>query len=392
MTASRQICIVTGSRAEYGLLYCLMKEIAADPDLRLQIVATGMHLLPEFGLTYQQIEADGFTIDARVEMLLSSDSPVGVAKSIGLGVIGFADALDRLKPDILVVLGDRFEVLAAAQAAMVARIPIAHIHGGESSEGVIDEAIRHAVSKMSHLHFAAAEPYRNRVIQLGESPERVFNTGAIGLDNLMQPDLLCRSDLEKAINFQLSPGPVILCTYHPVTLRGDYAGGAIRELFKALESVPDGRVVFTKSNADTGGRVINHIIDDYAARNADRMASFVNLGRIYYLSLLRAADVVLGNSSSGIIEAPTARTATVNIGDRQRGRLKAPSVIDCTESAESIVSGIKKALSTEFQRIVAEGKTFFGEGGASTRIKQVLKEAPLDEGVLMKHFHDVVVA
>ena len=237
MTASRQICIVTGSRAEYGLLYCLMKEIAADPDLRLQIVATGMHLLPEFGLTYQQIEADGFTIDARVEMLLSSDSPVGVAKSIGLGVIGFADALDRLKPDILVVLGDRFEVLAAAQAAMVARIPIAHIHGGESSEGVIDEAIRHAVSKMSHLHFAAAEPYRNRVIQLGESPERVFNTGAIGLDNLMQPDLLCRSDLEKAINFQLSPGPVILCTYHPVTLRGDYAGGAIRELFKALESV-----------------------------------------------------------------------------------------------------------------------------------------------------------
>lgn len=385
----RKICIITGTRAEYGLLYWLMKEITSDSDLRLQIIATGMHLSPDFGLTYQQIETDGFTIDAKVEMLLSSDSSVGIAKSMGLGVIGIADALDRLKPDILVVLGDRFEILAAAQAAMVARIPIAHIHGGEATEGLIDEAIRHAVTKMSHLHFTAAEPYRKRVIQLGETPERVFNVGAIGLDNLTQLNLLSRSALESALNFRLNTGPVILCTYHPVTLREGDAGSALRELFKSLDRLPNAKVVFTKGNADTGGRIINQMIDDYAAKNADRVAAFTSLGQVRYLSLLREADVVLGNSSSGIVEAPTAHTPTVNVGDRQRGRLKAQSIIDCDESEDAISAAIESALSPAFQKIAAEGKTFFGEGGASKRIKQVLKEAPMD-GILLKRFYDLV--
>lgn len=386
----RKLCIVTGSRAEYGLLYWLMKEIAADSDLQLQIIATGMHLSPEFGLTYQQIEADGYVIDAKVEILLSSDSAVGITKSMGLGLIGFADALDRLKPDIMVVLGDRFEIMAAAQAAMVARIPIAHIHGGEATEGVVDEAIRHAISKMAHLHFTAAEPYRRRVIQLGEVPERVFNVGAIGLDNLMQLNLLSRSALESALDFRLHPGPVILCTYHPVTLSEDSAGNALQNLFESLDRLPSTKVVFTKGNADAGGRVINQMIDDYAARNAGRVAAFVSLGQIRYLSLLREADVVLGNSSSGIIEAPAAHTPTVNIGDRQRGRLKAPSIIDCDESVDAISAAIERALSPEFQKIAAEGKTFFGDGGASKRTKQVLKEIPL-EGILLKRFYDLAI-
>jgi UDP-N-acetylglucosamine 2-epimerase (non-hydrolysing)/GDP/UDP-N,N'-diacetylbacillosamine 2-epimerase (hydrolysing) len=388
MTTKRKICIVTGTRAEYGLLYWLMKEIGADPDLQLQLIATGMHFSPEFGLTYQQIEADGFTIDAKVEMLLSSDSPVGIAKSMGLGVIGFADALDRLKPGILVVLGDRFEILAATQAAMVARIPIAHIHGGEATEGLIDEAIRHAVTKMSHLHFTAAEPYRKRVIQLGEAPGRVFNTGAVGLDNLIQLNLLNRAELEKALDFKLNSAPVILCTYHPVTLSESDAGYVLGELFKALDRLPSAKVVFTKGNADMGGRVINQMIDDYALKNPKRVAAFVSLGQVRYLSLLREADVVLGNSSSGIVEAPTARIPTVNIGDRQRGRLKAPSIIDCDESVDSILIAIEKALSPEFQKIAAKGETYFGKDGASRRIKQILKEISL-EGILLKHFHDL---
>ncbi len=384
----RKICVVTGSRAEYGLLYWLLKEIQADPDLQLQIVATGMHLSPEFGLTYKVIEADGFTITAKVEMLLSSDTPVGIAKSMGLGTIGLAEALDRLQPDIVVLLGDRYEIFAAAQAAMVARIPIAHIHGGEATEGLIDEAIRHAVTKMSHLHFTAAQPYRKRVIQMGEAPQRVFNVGAIGLDNLSQLDLLSRVELESSLNFCLHPGPVILCTYHPVTLSEDDAGVALQQLFSALDRLPKAKVVFTKGNADTGGRIINQMIDDYAARNSERVAAFVSLGQVRYLSLLREADVVLGNSSSGIVEAPTAHTPTVNIGDRQRGRLKAPSIIDCDDSADSIATAIERALSPEFQMIAAEGKTFFGEGGVSKRIKQVLKEWPMD-GILLKHFYEL---
>jgi UDP-N-acetylglucosamine 2-epimerase (non-hydrolysing)/GDP/UDP-N,N'-diacetylbacillosamine 2-epimerase (hydrolysing) len=387
----RKIGIVTGTRAEYGLLYWLMKEIAADPDLCLQIIVTGMHLSPEFGLTYRQIEADGFQIDAKVEMLLSSDSPVGIAKSIGLGVIGFADALDRLRPDILVVLGDRFEILAAVQAAMVARIPIAHIHGGETTEGVIDEAIRHALTKMSHLHFTAAEPYSQRVVQLGEAPDRVFNVGAIGLDNLTRLNLLNRSELERALEFSLAPGPVILCTYHPVTLKAESASSAVQGLLEAIDQSPAARVVFTKANADTGGRIINQMIDEYVSGNPGRAIAFVSLGQIRYLSLMREADVILGNSSSGIIEAPAAGVPSINIGDRQKGRIKAPSTIDCDESAEAILSAIQRALSAEFRQIAEKYKSTIAAEGVSVRIKQVLKETPID-GILYKRFHDVVMS
>jgi UDP-N-acetylglucosamine 2-epimerase (non-hydrolysing)/GDP/UDP-N,N'-diacetylbacillosamine 2-epimerase (hydrolysing) len=388
MTLARRVCVVTGTRAEYGLLYWLMKEIEGDPALELQLIATGAHLSPEFGSTYRVIESDGFRIDAKVEMLLSSDSAVGSTKSLGLAVIGFADALDRLRPDVLVLLGDRIEVLAAAQAAMVAQIPIAHIHGGELTEGVIDEAIRHAVTKMSHLHFTAAEEYRERVLQLGEAPARVFNTGAVGVDNLSRLTLLTRAELEESLGFPLGPSPVLLCTYHPETLSGESPATAVAEVFRALDRIPGARVVMTKANADAGGREINQAIDEYAAARTDRVAAFTSLGQLRYLSLLRVADVVVGNSSSGIIEAPAAGTATVNIGERQRGRLAAPSIISCGGSEEEIVAAIARALSPEFQAVVAEGVTHFGSGGASAAIKRVLKETPLDE-ILQKTFHDL---
>jgi UDP-hydrolysing UDP-N-acetyl-D-glucosamine 2-epimerase len=385
----RKICVVTGTRAEYGLLYRLMKEIASDITLQLQVIVTGMHLSPEFGLTYQEIEADGFEIDTKVEILLSSDTPVGVTKAMGLGIIGFADALANLSPDMFVVLGDRFEALAAAQAAMMARIPIVHIHGGEVTEGAVDEAIRHAISKMSHLHFTAAEPYRRRVIQLGEAPERVFNVGAPGLDNLAQLNLLSRTCLEESLGFSLEPGPLILCTYHPVTLSHDGGYAALLALFTALDAHPDVRVVFTKGNADAGGRALNQKIDAFVEENSHRMAAFTHLGQLRYLSLLVEADVVLGNSSSAIIEAPAAQTATVNIGKRQKGRLHAPSIISCDESAKGIEAAISKALSPEFQAIVRKKKTFYGEGGHVARnMKKIMKEVKL-ENMLSKYFYDV---
>lgn len=388
MTNARKVCVVTGTRAEYGLLYWLMQEIAGDSGLELQLVVTGAHLSPEFGSTYRVIEADGFRIDAKVEMLLSSDTAVGSTKSLGLAVIGFADAFERLRPDVVVLLGDRIEVLAAAQAAMVARIPIAHIHGGELTEGVIDEAIRHAVTKMSHLHFTAAEEYRDRVLQLGEAPERVYNTGAVGLDNLSRLQLLTRAELEESLGFALGPGPVLLCTHHPETLSGESPAAAMAEIFRALDRIPGARVVITKANADAGGREINRAIDEYAAARPGRVAAFTSLGQLRYLSLLRAADVVVGNSSSGIIEAPAAGTATVNIGERQRGRLAAPSVITCGGTEAEIVAAIERALTPEFRAVAAEGVTHFGRGGASAAIKRVLKEAPLD-AILRKTFHDL---
>ncbi|WP_107806764.1 UDP-N-acetylglucosamine 2-epimerase [Nodularia spumigena] len=388
MNQRRKICIVTGTRAEYGLLYWLIKEIADDPDLQLQIIATGMHLSPEFGLTYQQIESDGFTIDAKVEMLLSSDTPVGIAKSIGLGVIGFADALERLKPDILVVLGDRFEVLAAAQAAMVSRIPIAHIHGGEATEGLIDEAIRHSVTKMAHIHFTAAESYRMRVVQLGENPERVFNVGALGLDNFTRLDLLDRASLERSLNCHFTTDTIILCTYHPVTLTDSSVIQAVDQIFQAFDQFPKAQIVFTKSNADAGGRIINKMIDTYVDKNKTRATAFTSLGQVRYLSLLIQSSVVVGNSSSGILEAPTALTPTVNIGDRQCGRLKAPSIIDCDDSAESIVKAITKALSPEFQQIVTKGESFYGKGYAAKSIKQIIKGTSLEK-ILFKQFYNL---
>ncbi|CAG1015729.1 UDP-N-acetylglucosamine 2-epimerase [Geobacter sp.] len=381
----RKVCVVTGTRAEYGLLYWLMKEIQADTDLRLQLIATGMHLSPEFGLTYRTIEDDGFTIDAKVEMLLSSDTPVGIAKSIGLGVIGFADALERLKPDTMVVLGDRYEILAAAQAALVARIPVAHIHGGETTEGAIDESIRHAVTKMSQLHFVAAEPYRKRVIQLGEHPDTVFNVGAVGVENIKRLQLLDKPQLEQSISFELG-NTYFLVTYHPATLGTIEPSAAMQALLDALDRFPDAKIIFTKPNSDTDGRMLGQMIDEYADYHKGRVAVFTSMGQIRYLSALQLADAVIGNSSSGIIEAPACKTPTVNIGDRQSGRLKADSIVDCLETKESIVAAINKVLSPSFREGIKQGVSLYGYGESASHIKDHLKQANLSS---TKHFYDL---
>lgn len=381
----RKLCVVTGTRAEYGLLRPLLAEIAADPDLQLQIVATGMHLSPEFGLTYREIEADGFLIDARVELLLSSDSPVGIAKSIGLGVSGFADALMNLTPDILILLGDRFELLGAAAAAMVARIPIAHIHGGETSEGAYDEFIRHSITKMAQWHYVAAEPYRRRVIQLGEEPQRVFNFGTPGLD---QPDPLRWSDreqLEEHFGMTLSQ-PLFLVTYHPETLGAGRPLDDMNALLAALDAFPNATVIITHPNADGGGRALVPRIEEWTAANAGRARAAVSLGRDRYLSVMRLADAVIGNSSSGLIEAPWLHRPTVNIGDRQKGRLRADSVIDCAADPPSITAAIRRAISPAFQEQVRSTQSPYGSGGASRRIRDSLKSVVLDT---RKTFFDV---
>ena len=386
MTSKRKICIVTGTRAEYGLLYWLMKEIADDNELHLQIIATGMHLSPEFGLTYEQVETDGFTIDAKVEMLLSSDTTVGISKSIGLGVIGFADALERLKPNILVLLGDRFEILAAAQAAMVARIPIAHIHGGETTEGAFDEQIRHAITKFAQWHFVAAEPYRQRVIQLGESPDRVFNFGSPGLDHLQYMNWLNRPALEQSLDLKLR-SPLFLVTYHPVTLDKQSPSIPMRELLMALDSFPNATVILTYPNADTGGRILIEEIERWVSQNQHRAKAFVSLGQQRYLSLMGEADVIIGNSSSGLTEAPALKKATVNVGDRQKGRLKAKSVIDTPERSQDIVKGIYQALSKEFQSMLPSVESLYGKGNVSQQIKEKLKFVPLQT---QKTFFDIL--
>ena len=385
MTARRKLCIVTGTRAEYGLLYWLMKKIADDDDLQLQIIATGMHLSPEFGSTDRQIEADGFSIDAKVEMLLSSDTPVGIAKSIGLGVIGFADALERLKPHLIVVLGDRFEIIAAVQAAMVARIPIAHIHGGETTQGAFDEQIRHAITKFAQWHFVAAEPYRQRVIQLGESPDRVFNVGSPGLDHLQYMDWLDLPTLERALGLKLR-SPLFLVTYHPVTLAKQSPSIAMQELLVAMDRFPDATVILTYPNADTGGRVLIEQIDRWVSQNQHRAKAFVSLGQQRYLSLMGEADVIIGNSSSGLTEAPALKKATVNIGDRQKGRLKAKSAIDAPERSADIIAAIHQALSEEFQSMLPSVKSLYGIGNASQQIKEKLKAVTLQT---QKAFFDI---
>lgn len=383
----RKVCVVTGSRAEYGLLYWLMKEIQDDSALELQVIVTGMHLSPEFGLTWKQVEQDGFIIHRKVEMLLSSDTPVGISKSIGLGVIGFADALEYLQPDLLVVLGDRFEIFAACQAAMVHRIPIAHIHGGEITEGAVDDAIRHAITKMSHLHFTATESYRQRVIQLGEQPQRVFNAGAPGLDNIFRLQLLDKPQLEQAIGFKLGKRN-LLVTFHPVTLENATAASQFGNLLKALDCFDDSHIIFTLPNADADGRVIIGMIEQYRQRFPERIASFVSLGSLRYLSALKYMDAVVGNSSSGLIEAPAFKIGTINIGDRQKGRLCADSVIHCEPEVDAIVQAFNRLFSEKFQESLKTVENPYGNSGASAKIKELLKSQSLD-GLLKKSFYDL---
>lgn len=377
----RKIAVFTGTRAEYGLLYWLLKDIKTDPDLELQLIVSAMHLSPEFGMTYQQIEADGFAITEKVEMLLSSDSAVGTAKSIGLGVIGFADALARIKPDVLIILGDRFEALAVAQAAMILRIPIAHIHGGEITEGAYDDAIRHAITKLSLLHFTSTETHRNRVIQLGESPSRVHNVGAVGLDHLARSDLMSVSALATSLSFKLEQ-PYVLVTYHPVTLASEPAEESFLNLLAALDEYPEFQVILTYPNADDGGRVIIPKLEAYAKKQSQRVLAIPSLGQLRYLSAVKHAAVVVGNSSSGIIEVPSFKVPTVNIGERQRGRLAAKSVFSCAADTGSIVSTLSSALDADLSQVPNP----YSKGNASGAILEQLKLADLTE---VKAFHDV---
>ena len=387
MAEKRKICVVTGTRAEYGLLYWLMKEIQASDTLELQLVVTGMHLSPEFGLTYQQVEQDGFTIDRKVEMLLSSDSVVGIGKSIGLGMIGFAEAFSDLKPDMIVVLGDRFECFSAATAASIARIPIAHLHGGETTEGAFDEAFRHSITKMSHLHFTSTEVYRQRVIQLGEHPDRVFNVGAIGIDNIKLLDLYSKDELEKEIGFEFSKRN-LLVTFHPVTLDSSSARWQFQELLSALDSMGETFLIFTKSNADTDGRVINQMIDDYIVQNDANAIAFTSMGQLRYLSTMQYVDGVVGNSSSGLLEAPSFRIGTVNIGDRQRGRIKADNVISCEAVQNDIEKALERLFSDDFRKKLERVINPYGNGGTAKKIVRVINDYSL-EGIIKKSFYDL---
>lgn len=397
----RRICVFTGTRAEYGLLYWLLRELDAADDVELRLLVSGAHLAPAFGLTQRVIEADGFRIDAAVDMLLASDTAVGMAKSMGLGVIGFADALDRLRPDLLVVLGDRYEALAVASAAVLAQVPIAHVHGGELTEGAVDESIRHALTKLACLHFAAAEPFRRRILQMGEDPSRVHTVGAPGLDALLRAPLLSREELAQGLGVPL-PSPLLLVTYHPVTLAEEGPDAALGALFAALDAFPEATVLITGPNADAGGRRIAAALSAFAAAAAaaaaghrpGRVSVHTSLGQPRYLSALSHADVVIGNSSSGLIEAPAVGTPTVNLGTRQQGRLRAESVIDCDETAPAITAAVKRALSPSFRARLPGVRSPYGphtEGGASCRIAQVLRSVDL-EGIAVKRFRDLAVA
>lgn len=386
---NRKICVVTGTRAEFGLLRWLMYEISRHPALALQVVVTGMHLSPEFGCTYQEIEEAGFQIDAKLEMLLSSDSSAAVTKSMGLGVIGFADLYDRLAPDIVVVLGDRFEIFAAASAAMIAGIPVAHLHGGETTEGAFDEAIRHSITKMSHLHFVAAEEYRRRVIQLGEYPDRVFNVGGMGIDAIKHMKLLSREELESSLNLTFGKRNLMV-TFHPVTLEGGASSAAqMRELLQALSELEDTTLIFTMPNADTGGRELTAMVREYVQSHPNSRV-FTSLGHLRYFSCLAQVDGVIGNSSSGLAEAPSFNIGTVNIGDRQKGRLKADSVIDCKPDSHSILKALRRLNSAEFQDVLKSVNNPYGNGGASEAIVNTLADYPLGN-ILKKKFYDLPV-
>lgn len=381
--SKRKICVVTGTRAEYGLLYWLMKEIQADSDLQLQLVVTGMHLSPEFGLTYKAIEDDGFCIDARVEMLLSSDTPVGITKSIGLGVIGFADALDRLQPEILVLLGDRFEIFAAAQAALIARIPVAHLFGGDTTEGAFDEAIRHSITKMAHFHFVSHGDAACRVKQLGEDPRNVFVVGSTGVDQIKRLQLLDRASLEKDLEFSFRKRN-LLVTFHPATLDGDPPEMQFGELLSAIDQIgSDVGVIFTKPNADTCGRVLIEMVDDFC-QNRPNAKAFTSLGQLRYLSVMAQVDAVVGNSSSGLYEAPSYRVPTVNIGDRQKGRLQAASVINCQVTVTEILQAIRNAFDLDCRQVTNP----YGDGNSSDKIAQVLRTIELNDSLLKKKFFD----
>ena len=383
----RKICIVTGSRAEYGLLSSLMKLIQNDSDLILQIIATNMHLSPEFGLTYKEIINDGFKVDKKVEMLLSSDTPNATTKSTGLAIIGFADAYEDLAPDLIIVLGDRFEIFAAVAAALLYRIPVAHLHGGEITEGAYDNSMRHAITKMSHLHFTSTEEYRKRVIQMGEDPDFVFNVGSIGIDNISHIKLLSKSVLEKKLNFKIS-GKTILVTFHPVTLEKNTSEEQTGNLLEALQAIDDLRIIFTLPNSDTNGRIIIKMINLFVEKNNHRSIAFSSLGKMNYLSSLQYVDAVVGNSSSGIIEVPSFGIPTLNIGNRQKGRLRADTVIDCEPVFEDIHNKLRYILTEQFKVSCKKMPNPYKKEGTACEIYNVIKNIPLDR-LIFKRFYNL---
>lgn len=383
----RKIAVFTGTRAEYGLLYWVIKGLNDAPDAELQLMVGGMHLSPEFGCTVKAIEKDGFHITERMEFLMSSDTAVGISKSMGLALINSAESFERNKPDLLVVLGDRFEAMAVVQAAMLACIPVAHIHGGETTEGLIDEAVRHSITKMSHLHFTATDTYKKRVEQLGESSQSVFNYGAPGIDSIIQLKLLDKETLAKEIDFSLDE-PYFMVTYHPVTLETDGASESLQNLFSALDNYPKHKLIITYPNADTHGRKLIEIAENHKRSNPVRVLLVQSLGQLRYLSLLKYCELVIGNSSSGLIEAPSFHVPTVNIGNRQKGRIAGETVIHSDASVKAIVQSLDKALSDSFLQVCKASKNPYGVGNTSKRIVEKLINHPLD-GILDKHFHDL---
>lgn len=381
-----KICIATATRAEYGLLKPLIDLLKADDSFSVQLLVTGAHLSPEFGLTHKQIDTESVEV-YKTEMLMSSDSPSGISKTMGLGMISFSEAFENLKPDAVVVLGDRYEMLSLVSTAMIFQVPVIHLHGGEITEGAYDDSIRHAISKLSHFHFTSTEEYKNRVIQLGENPNTVFNVGAIGIDNIQALSLLNKEQLEKELNVSFKKN-IFIVAFHPETLGSMSSEEQFKALLKAIDKQEDAFFVFTKSNADTDGRIINELIDSYAAENKDKAASFFSLGSLRFLSLMKVANGIIGNSSSGIIEAPSLSAVTINIGDRQKGRIQAASTINTGNSTKEIAEAIKKACNDEFLNSVNNIANPYGNGGTALKIVAELKKINFKE-LPNKSFYDL---
>lgn len=385
----RKICIITGTRAEYGIMSSLMRNLKEDSNVELQIIATNMHLSPEFGLTVKEIENDGFVVDKKVEMLLSSDTHVGTVKSMGLASIGYADAINELKPDLIVILGDRFEMLAAASAALIFGIPIAHLHGGEITEGAYDDSIRHAITKLSYLHFTSTDEYRKRVIQMGESPYRVFWVGSLGVDNISNTDIMSVCELEKSINAKLGES-FLLVTFHPVTKESGQAQIQTKALLDALEQVVDKHnILFTLPNSDTDGRIIAKMIEDWSSTHPQETAVMTSLGRKRYYSALAHCTAVIGNSSSGLVEAPSFRKPTLNIGNRQKGRTQGNTIINCEATRDDIEYGLSKILNPEIiEMIEKNGINPYAKENTLQLIHNAIVETPLPSQAT-KHFYDI---
>lgn len=384
----KTISIMTATRAEYGLLRNIIYKLNKNENFNTKVVVTGMHLSPEFGLTYKEIENDGLNIDDKIEILLSSDTPTSVSKSMGLAIISFSEYFERVKPDLLVVLGDRYETLAVCCAAMNSRIPIAHLHGGETTEGAIDECIRHCITKMSYLHFTSTKLYRRRVVQLGEDPSRVFNVGAPGVENILKTKLLTKNNLENEIGFKLDK-PYAVVTFHPVTLEENNVENEFKQILDACSKCDDMKFIFTKANSDSNGRIINYMIDKFAFNN-NNVVAFESLGMIRYLSAIKYSHMVIGNSSSGIIEAPVFKVPTINIGDRQKGRLQGDTVINCITDSKQILLAIEKAMNMEFREKIKNCENLYGDGNTSEKVVNIIEKILLYETIdLKKKFYDL---